>query len=151
MPTSQDAVIEEAFGQRLPVLYARAAAGTATPAVHRALELRSFLAVVEDRAKATRARIHQATGTAAGLYELSTDDLRFDVSFLDASLRAGRKYVDALQEFVRTLPDQVPSRRPVSFSQHMAPARAVAEGGLTAQAGAIGEAAGQVRAGRHRR
>jgi hypothetical protein len=152
MPTSQDTRIEEAFGQPLAVLYARAAAGSATPGVQRALELRSFLAVIEDQAAKTRERVHQATRPADSLYGISPADLRFDVSFLEATLKAGVKHRETLEELLRATPAVASQpRRPVRFTQAKAAAVSVPGSGLTAQPGAVQDALGETGAGRHRR
>ncbi len=135
MPTSQDAGIEEAFGRPLAELYAQAAAGTAVPGVQQVLELRSFLAVVEDQAAKARDRIHQATGPAADPQAVPLADLRFRTDLLEAALEVGAKYRRALQDLVRTGPGRSSPapRRPVQFDQSKIAEVFGPGGGVTAQ------------------
>lgn len=152
MPTTQDAAIEESLGRPLAVLYARAAASIADPAVQRVLELRSFLAVVEDQAGKARDRIHQATGPQGGLYDLSAQDLRVQTALLEAALETGRTYAQTLQELIQTRSAGMsPRRRPVQFAQPRIAALPAPDGGLTARPGTALEPAVEVGAGRHRR
>jgi len=152
MPTTQDTAIVEALGRPLAVLYAQAAAGTVEPMAQRVLELRSWLAMVEDQTLQTRLRIHHATAGAADLYGLSTDDLRFDVAFLDATLRAGRRCAQALGELLQTVPAGPPlTQRQVEFTQAKIAAISAPGGGLTVRPGPVGESALEAGAGRHRR
>jgi hypothetical protein len=151
MPTTQDTAIVNAFGLPLDVLYARAAAGTADPGVQRVLELRSFLAVIEDQAGKARDRIHRATGPQDGLYSLSGPDLRFRIALLESAQAVGRRYEQMLRELLPAMSTPAPSQR---RSEQFAPSEIAAisplEGGLTVRPGPGGELAG-VSAGRHRR
>jgi hypothetical protein len=118
LPSSQDSRIEEAFGEPVTRLYAQAMAGSADPGVQKALELRSFLAVVEDQAVRTRDSIHQATDPAGELHAVSGADLRFDVRFLEATLKSAGKYIETLDELIRDVKAQpTPDRKRVRFEQ----------------------------------
>ncbi|MGW2585322.1 hypothetical protein ACWCYZ_29070 [Streptomyces virginiae] len=103
-PSSQDTHLEEAFGTPVAQLYAAAAAGTATPGVRRALELRSFLALAEEQAARVRDRVHQHTAPDADMSTLSASELRFDSQWMDAALSARTQYVTALRELLRAMP-----------------------------------------------
>lgn len=152
LPTTQDTAIVEALGRPLDVLYAAAVAGTAEPAVQRVLELRSFLALVEDQAGKIRDRIRQAVDPAGDLYGVSAQDLRFQTALLEAALDIGRTYGQTLQELLAVKPPvSPPNRRPVQFTQSKTAAIAAPGGGLTARPGPAGEPAAEVGAGRHRR
>jgi hypothetical protein len=152
MPTTQDTAIVEALGRPLSVLYAQAAAGTVEPMVQRVLELRSFLALVEDQAGKTRDRIRQATDPAGDPYSVSAQHLRFQTELLEAALEVGRTYGQTLRELLAATPtDSPPSRRPVQFTQSKIAAISPRDGGLTARPGPAGEPAVEVGAGRHRR
>ncbi|GCD41838.1 hypothetical protein [Streptomyces paromomycinus] len=108
-PTSQDTVLEKVFGAPLDELYAAAVAGTASPALHRIMELRSFLAVAEEQLARVRDRIHEATAPARQ-YELSAEELQWDLQWLQAALSGRQECVGALEEVLRTMP--APGARP---------------------------------------
>ncbi|MER6516666.1 hypothetical protein ABT246_07315 [Streptomyces sp. NPDC001553] len=103
-PSSQDAHLEEVFAVPVAQLYAAAAAGTATPAAQRALELRSFLALAEEQVARVRDRVHRYTAPDADMGTLSASELRFDSQWLDAALSARTQYVTALRELLRAMP-----------------------------------------------
>ncbi|GAA2643742.1 hypothetical protein GCM10010425_59020 [Streptomyces spororaveus] len=103
-PTSQDTHLEEVFGAPLARLYAAAAAGTATPAEQRALELRSFLALAEEQVAHVRDRVHQYTAPDADMSTLSASELRLDSQWMDAALSARTQYVTALDQLLRSMP-----------------------------------------------
>lgn len=152
MPTTQDRAIVNALGRPLDVLYARAAAGTADPVVQRVLELRSFLAVIEDQAGKARDRIHQATGPHNDLYGLSGQDLRFQTALLEATQEAGRRYEQMLRELLPAMSTPTSSqRRPAQSTQSKIAAISPLDGGLTARPGLVGEPAAGVSAAHHRR
>lgn len=152
MPTTQDGAIVEALGRPLTVLYAQAASGTVEPMVQRVVELRSFLALVEDQAVKTRDRIRQAVDPAGDLYSVEPRHLRFQAELLEAALEVGRTYGQTLQELLAATPTpSPPSRRPVQFTQSKIAAISVPGGGLTARPGPAGEPAAGAGAGRHRR
>lgn len=119
-PTSQDAYLEEVFGAPLAQLYAAAAAGTATQAEQRALELRSFLALAEEQVAHVRGRVHRYTAPDADMGALSASELRLDAQWMDAALSARTQYVSALEQFLRSMPPPGalrPESR-VRFNQH---------------------------------
>ncbi|MFD8978630.1 hypothetical protein [Streptomyces sp. NPDC059564] len=103
-PSSQDAHLEEAFGTPVAQLYTAAAAGAATPAAQRALELRSFLALAEEQVARVRDRVHRNTAPDADMGTLSASELRFDAQWMDAALTARTQYVTALRELLRSMP-----------------------------------------------
>ncbi|WP_367435127.1 hypothetical protein [Streptomyces celluloflavus] len=117
-PTSQDGVLEAAFGTPVDQLYAAATAGTASPALQRALELRSFLAVAEEQVACVRGTIHQATSADRDPVELSAAAMRFDAQWLEAALDARDSYTAALGELLRTMPPPGPApARQVQLAQ----------------------------------
>ncbi|MFG2483442.1 hypothetical protein ACGFSI_11880 [Streptomyces virginiae] len=103
-PTSQDANLEEVFGAPLARLYVAAAAGTATAAVRRALELRSFLALAEEQVARVRDRVHRYTAPDTDMGALSASELCFDSQWMDAALSARTQYVTALDQLLRSMP-----------------------------------------------
>lgn len=125
-PTSQDARLEEVFGAPLAQLYAAAAAGTATPAQQRALELRSFLALAEEQVTRVRERVHRNTAPDADMDSLSPSELRFDSEWMDAALSARAQYVTALSQLLRSMPPPDSPRPPsrVRFNQNKITTRA---------------------------
>ncbi|GHD79377.1 hypothetical protein ACFQL8_19300 [Streptomyces goshikiensis] len=102
-PTSQDAHLEAVFGTPVARLYVAAAAGAATPAVHRALELRSFLALAEEQVARVRDRVHRYTAPGADIGSLSASELKLDSQWMDAALSARDQYVTALGELLRAM------------------------------------------------
>ncbi|MFJ7589499.1 hypothetical protein ACIQZO_19385 [Streptomyces sp. NPDC097617] len=126
-PSTQDARLEEVFGAPLAQLYAAAAAGSATPAEQRALELRSFLALTEEQVARVRDRVHRSTAPDADMNTLSASDLRFDSEWMDAALSARTEYVAALDQLLRSMPPQGAPRQPsrVRFTQNKITTRAV--------------------------
>jgi len=145
MSTTQDAGIVSALGLPLDVLYARAAAGTADSGVQRVLELRSFLAVIEDQAGKARDRIHGATGPQADLYSLSGQDLRFQTALLESAQEVGRRYEQMLRELLPAMSTPTPSqRRPDHFTRSKIATISPLDGGPAAELAGVG-------AGRHRR
>ncbi|KPC62638.1 hypothetical protein [Streptomyces chattanoogensis] len=117
-PTSQDALLEKAFGASVNEMYEQAQGPGASAALTRAMELRSFLAVAEEQVARVRERVHQASAADRDLGELSADDLRMDAAWLEAALDGRDGYVAALGELLRTMPS--PSQRPekpVQFTQ----------------------------------
>lgn len=151
MPTTQDTAIVEALGRPLTVLYAQAAGGTVEPMVQRVLELRSFLALVEDQAVKTRDRIRQAADPAGDLYSVPARHLRWQTAQLEEALDVGRKYGQTLQELLAATSTQSPpGHRPVQFTPSKIAAISALGGGLTARPGPAGEPAAGAGAGRHR-
>ncbi|MEV8351832.1 hypothetical protein ACFVTT_24210 [Streptomyces niveus] len=118
-PSSQDGRLAEIFGAPVADLYERAAVSPGVPALTRALELRSFLALAEEQVARVRDRVHGAMAPDRDMNELSADELRFDAQWLAAALDARDGYLAALGQLLRTMPPQtapVPSR-PVRFAQ----------------------------------
>lgn len=152
MPTTQDTAIVEAFGRPLDVLYGQAAAGTVEPMVQRVLELRSFLALVEDQASKIRDRIRQGVDPAGDLYGMDPRHLWFQTDLLEAALETGRTYGQTLRELLGAPPtDSPPTSRPVQFTQSKIAAISASGGGLTVRPGPAGERTVEMGAGRHRR
>ncbi|KPI25091.1 hypothetical protein OV320_8296 [Actinobacteria bacterium OV320] len=108
--TSRDTALEEAFGASVAELYAQAAHSEICAALHRALELRSFLVVAEEQVVRVRDRVHDATSSDRDLGELSADDLRMDAQWLEAALSGRNGYVAALDDLLLTMP--APDQRP---------------------------------------
>ncbi|WP_330347773.1 hypothetical protein [Streptomyces sp. NBC_00582] len=116
--STQDHLLEQAFGVPVRELYAQATGPDASAALVRALELRGFLAVAEEQVARVRDRVHQATAADRDMNELSADELRFDAQWLEAALSGRDGYVTALGELLRTMPEQVQRPgRPVQFAQ----------------------------------
>ncbi|MFJ6934633.1 hypothetical protein ACIQV2_15660 [Streptomyces globosus] len=123
-PCSQDIRLEEVFGAPVGELYGQAAAGIAPPAVSRALELRSFLALTEEQVARVRDRVHAAMAPDRDMDELSAAQLRMDSQWMDAALSARGEYLTALGELLKTMPAPTnPPRRPVAFDQQRLAAR----------------------------
>jgi hypothetical protein len=102
--SSRDAALEEAFGVPLAELYARASRGEANAGLHRALELRSFLAVAEEHVARVRGRVHDAMDAGRDMGDLSAEDLRWDAEWLEAALAGRNGCTAALDELLRTMP-----------------------------------------------
>ncbi|MDO0936463.1 hypothetical protein QQY66_33950 [Streptomyces sp. DG2A-72] len=116
--STQDSLLEQAFGAPVRELYAQATGPDASAALVRALELRSFLVVAEEQVARVRDRVHQATAGDRDMNELSADDLRFDAQWLEAALSGRNGYIAALGELLRTMPER--GQRPpwpVQFAQ----------------------------------
>ncbi|MCZ0974306.1 hypothetical protein O1L55_29850 [Streptomyces albulus] len=111
-PTSQDEALEKAFGACLDALYAAAEADTASPALQRALQLRSFLAVAEEQVFVVRETIHRATSGDRDPLELSSEAMYFDAQWLEAALDARDSYIAALDELMRVMPAPAPATHP---------------------------------------
>ncbi|WP_326759140.1 hypothetical protein OHB35_15295 [Streptomyces phaeochromogenes] len=117
-PTNRDTALEEAFCASVAELYAQAAHLEVCAALHRALELRSLLAVAEEQVVCVRDRVHASMSADRDLGELSAEDLRWDAQWLEAALAGRDGYVAALDDLLRTMPspDQRPPQ-PVQFAQ----------------------------------
>ncbi|MEU5162327.1 hypothetical protein AB0G74_22355 [Streptomyces sp. NPDC020875] len=116
-PSSQDPALEAAFGAPVHQLYATAAAPGASPALRRALELRSFLVLAEEQVAQVRDRVHAATDPGVHQDTLSADALRFDAEWLRAALEARAGYRNALDGLLRTMPRPTPAAGKVQFNQ----------------------------------
>ncbi|MEW2079121.1 hypothetical protein AB0941_37030 [Streptomyces sp. NPDC013433] len=115
--TTMDADLQKVFGKPVLELYEAAANHDASPALARALELRSFLALTEEQVARVRDRVHADMYPDRNLGELSADKLRFDAQWLDAALEARDAYRAALGELLRTLPPPAQQARPVRTAQ----------------------------------
>ncbi|MFG3215886.1 hypothetical protein [Streptomyces tendae] len=111
--STMDADLQKVFGKPVLELYEAAADHDASPALARALELRSFLALTEEQV----ARVHADMDPDRNLGELSADKLRFDAQWLDAALKARDGYRAALGELLRTMPPPAQRARPVRTAQ----------------------------------
>ncbi|WP_198358340.1 hypothetical protein [Streptomyces fildesensis] len=111
-PSSADSHLCDVFGASLAELHATAFRPDAPPALFRALELRSFLTVVEEQVARVRDRVHEAMRPDRDMGELSADDLRFDAQWLQAALDARDGYRTALGELLGTMPPPGPQSRP---------------------------------------
>ncbi|MCB5905876.1 hypothetical protein [Streptomyces pinistramenti] len=123
MPSTMDGRIEEAFGAPVGQLYEAAQEPEAPVALTRALELRSFLAVVEAHVARVRDRVHQATAADGDMDALSADDLRMDAQWMAAALSARNDQRTALGELLRTMPAPATAarRRPARFTRYKIP------------------------------
>jgi hypothetical protein len=115
--TTMDADLQKVFGKPVLELYEAAAYHDASPALARALELRSFLALTEEQVARVRDRVHADMDPDRNLGELSADQLRFDAQWLDAALEARDAYRAALGELLRTMPPPAQQARPVRTAQ----------------------------------
>lgn len=116
-PSSADGQLQDVFGVTVTELYETAVSLDASPAVTRALELRSFLALAEEQVARVRDRVHSAMAPDRDMGELSADDLRFDAQWLDAALDARSGYRTALGDLLRTMPPLHQQARPVRLAQ----------------------------------
>jgi hypothetical protein len=147
MPSSHDARIEEAFGQPLAVLYGRAEVGAAAPEVHRALELRSFLAAVERAAIVARDRLHETTRPQSSLHGLSREDLRLNADLLEEAIDIAAKYG---RELSGLLPASTQPSSSHSAEPGITPLSA-SRSALTTSSGPVPEPTVEAGTGRHRR
>ncbi|MEU0430022.1 hypothetical protein ABZ235_42010, partial [Streptomyces canus] len=86
--STMDADLQKVFGNPVPELHEAAARPAASPALARALELRSFLALTEEQVARVRDRVHADMDPDRDMGELSVDKLRFDAQWLQAALDA---------------------------------------------------------------
>ncbi|CAO0836690.1 putative protein OS=Streptomyces microflavus OX=1919 GN=Smic_07570 PE=4 SV=1 [Streptomyces microflavus] len=122
--SSMDADLQKVFGKPIPVLSEAVVGHDASPALARALELRSFLALTEEQVARVRVRdrVHADMDPDRDMGELSADKLRFDAQWLEAALDARDGYRAALGELLRTMPPPDQRARPVRTTQHRATA-----------------------------
>ncbi|MFF3849601.1 hypothetical protein [Streptomyces sp. NPDC002328] len=115
--STMDGDLQKVFGNPVPELYETAAGHDASPALARALELRSFLALTEEQVARVRDRVHADMDPDRDMGELSADKLRFDAQWLEAALDARDGYRAALGELLRTMPPPDRRARPVRTTQ----------------------------------
>ncbi|GAA3196412.1 MULTISPECIES: hypothetical protein [Streptomyces] len=115
--STMDADLQKIFGSPVPELYEAAAERDAPPALARALELRSFLALTEEQVARVRDRVHADTDPDRDMDALSADKLRFDAQWLEAALEARDGYRAALGKLLRTMPPPEHRARPVRTAQ----------------------------------
>ncbi|WP_406161687.1 hypothetical protein [Streptomyces canus] len=115
--STMDGDLQKVFGKPAPELYEAAADHNASPALARARELRSFLALTEEQVARVRDRVHADMDPDRDMGELSADKLRFDAQWLDAALEARDAYRAALGELLRTMPPPAQQARPVRTAQ----------------------------------
>ncbi|MET9374019.1 hypothetical protein ABZX98_07695 [Streptomyces sp. NPDC002992] len=121
-PSSQDEALESIFGAPLADLYAQAVRPGASPALVRALELRSFLALAEEQVVRVRDRVHASMAPDGDLDSLSAEALQSDVHWLEAALDGRRGYRRALDSLLSAMPPPTP--RPVpALATSLPPAR----------------------------
>ncbi|WP_435124542.1 hypothetical protein [Actinacidiphila sp. bgisy144] len=106
--SSRDGALASAFGGPIPELATKAMAPAVSTALRRALELRGFLAVVEDQVVRVRERVHRATAADRPLGDLTAADLCIDAVWLESALAARTAYIDALDQLLTAMPSQQP-------------------------------------------
>ncbi|MFI0961399.1 hypothetical protein ACH4S8_08335 [Streptomyces sp. NPDC021080] len=116
-PSTMDADLQKIFGSPVPELHEETVDHDASPALARALELRSFLALTEEQVARVRDRVHADMDPDRAMDELSADRLRFDAQWLEAALDARDAYRAALGELLRTVPPSDQQARPVRMTQ----------------------------------
>ncbi|GAA3500768.1 hypothetical protein GCM10019016_078750 [Streptomyces prasinosporus] len=115
--STMDGDLQKVFGNPIPELYEAAVGHDASPALARALELRSFLALTEEQVARVRDRVHADMDPDRDMGDLSADKLRFDAQWLEAALDARDGYRAALDELLRTMPPPEQRARPVRTAQ----------------------------------
>ncbi|MEU3529074.1 hypothetical protein AB0E62_35345 [Streptomyces sp. NPDC038707] len=103
-PSSADDRLHQVFGAPVGDLYTAAVLPDASPALARALELRSFLAVAEEQVARVRDRVHAAMAPDRDMNELSAEALRWDQQWLQAALEARDGYRTALDQLLHAMP-----------------------------------------------
>ncbi|MEU6231237.1 hypothetical protein [Streptomyces sp. NPDC047042] len=116
-PSSVDARLQQVFDAPLGELYATALHPESSPALGRALELRSFLALAEEQVARVRDRVHETMAPDRDMGELSAEDLRMDALWLDTALDARDGYRAAIDDLLRTMPAPLQPSRPVRTAQ----------------------------------
>ncbi|MFD7255527.1 hypothetical protein [Streptomyces sp. NPDC059895] len=115
--STMDADLQKVFGNPVSELYEAAAGHDTSPALARALELRSFLALTEEQVARVRDRVHTDTDPDRDMGELSADKLRSDAQWLKAALEARDGYRAALGELLRTMPSPAQAAGPFRTTQ----------------------------------
>lgn len=119
-PSSVDVRLHQVFDAPIDDLYEMAVRSDASPALTRALELRSFLALAEEQVARVRDRVHDATAADRDMGELSPDALRMDAQWLQAALDARDGYRAAIDTLLRTMPPTGHRTQPVRTAQPQA-------------------------------
>ncbi|MFJ6898169.1 hypothetical protein [Streptomyces hokutonensis] len=117
MPSSVDGRLRQIFGAPVDDLYETAMLPDASPALTRALELRSFLALAEEQVARVRDRVRETMAPDRDMGELSAEYLRMDVLWLEAALDARDGYWAAIDDLLRTMPAPLRPSRPVRREQ----------------------------------
>ncbi|MFF3976571.1 hypothetical protein [Streptomyces sp. NPDC001828] len=99
-----DGDLQLVFGIPVLELYEMAAGSDASTALARALELRSFLALIEEQVARVRDYVQAEMDPDRDMGELSADKLRLDAHWLEAALDARDGYRTALRELLCTVP-----------------------------------------------
>ncbi|MFD6434525.1 hypothetical protein [Streptomyces venezuelae] len=121
-PSTLDGDLQNVFGNPVTELYEAAVGPDASPALVRALELRSFLAVTEEQVARVRDRVHADMDPDRDTGEVSADTLRFDAQWLETALDARDAYRAALSELLDNMPAPGQRARPVRTAQPRATA-----------------------------
>ncbi|MFH9187924.1 hypothetical protein [Streptomyces sp. NPDC017673] len=103
-PSSADERLHQIFGAPVGDLYTAAVLPDTSPALARALELRSFLAVAEEQVARVRDRVHAAMAPDRDMNDLSAEALRWDQQWLQAALETRDGYRTALDQLLRAMP-----------------------------------------------
>ncbi|WP_327669505.1 MULTISPECIES: hypothetical protein [unclassified Streptomyces] len=112
-----DGDLQLVFGNPVPELYEMAAGSDASPDLVRALELRSFLALIEEQVARVRDYVQADMDPDRDMRELSADQLRLDAHWLEAALGARDGYRTALRELLCTVPPPDQRARSVHTAQ----------------------------------
>ncbi|OXY93456.1 hypothetical protein [Streptomyces diastatochromogenes] len=115
--SSADDRLHQVFGAPVGDLYTAAIRPDASPALSRALELRSSLALAEEQVARVRDRVREAMVADRDMDELSAEDLRMDAQWLEAELDARDGYRAALDDLLRTMPPPGQRARAVRTAQ----------------------------------
>ncbi|MEU3963255.1 hypothetical protein AB0F42_26180 [Streptomyces buecherae] len=121
-PSTMDGDLHTVFGHPVPALYEAADLPGASPALIRALTLRSFLAVTEEQIDSIRDRVHADMAPDRDMSELSADKLHVDAQWLAAALDVRDGYRAALGELLRTMLPPHQRARPPHMAHLMATA-----------------------------
>ncbi|MEU3553351.1 hypothetical protein [Streptomyces fragilis] len=103
-PSTQDQRLADVFGAPVDELYTQAVGPKAAPALTRALELRSFLALAEEQVARIRDRVHATTAPDRDMSTLSSDTLRMDAHWMEAAISARNGYLSALDNLLHAMP-----------------------------------------------
>ncbi|GGL34611.1 hypothetical protein GCM10010095_19910 [Streptomyces anthocyanicus] len=133
-PSSADGRLTDLFGAPVADLYETATGPDASAALTRALELRSFLALAEEQVARVRDRVHHAMDPQRDMNDLSADDLREDLYWLEAAMDARHGYRSALGRLLRSMPP-VDQPRSVRLPRPTVTAAVPAAGPLPQRAG----------------